>query len=773
MHLESYVNNRSRQERLQVLRAWAGTNEGLPLDLAEDLLCLDLSREEQCAIVRAVHSSDNFKLECFMVSQIEGRHQEVAVSALQEWLKRTEHHEWPRMTDIITSSMTPQRVKFSILDAAWQTGGLTLVKGALDSAFEDLSAAFHALLLQRCLQWNFEHPKATKLALNICRQMQGVPFPDSKALASALAYVARFAPDNLMGFALHEGASEIWKEIARSLHLTTLAKTWVLEHATKQLAKGPDKAIAAWPPLWLRHHIEMDLVAAMMTTVGEEAGWEVFAGIPAKTLKTAYEKAFPTGGDAFFASCLASFIPLSSVAPAAERPTSDTKEQTPAESSRRAFFDLAYRGIKIKIPAALAGEFFGQLIDAWQKPSETKLAALAQVARQAPAMFRLCYINTLARFKGIDEAALKLLDFIRTSEEDELKAVVNALSGIETPRATMELVATLTRPNTNLFLQLEICQLLRNRDLAGLQSELRSAIADLSFDPKKMIEEGKWELKEALTALLLPLDIHAASPLPASVATGKTPTGIDSEQIDRELLKQIPHYTAMSSEVRRALRTARFLHNKVNEMSAPGTIDLSPIIDMQYKALELVFREVFEDSSSRIVQQGTLQRKLDVIGYARPIPHQMDDFENFLANLPVVSGIPFFSKFKLRKMLRAICQFRPGKRFTLDGLKAFGLFFLVFSRQTCRYNLQNSFALPFTTDRDLAEFCKDLHVFQDFRNRAVHEGLHPDASGDIDGIWVMTARVIEQAERLKAAVGNRTFNAVRPQGNPIIERKVS
>lgn len=771
MQLDSYTNTRSRLERLKTLKD-STPNGVLPLDLAEDLLCLDLSRDEQCAIIRAVQPGDNASLETFLVAEIESRHQEVAICALQEWLKRTEHHQWAKIADVISSTMTPQRVKFSVLDAVWFTGGKSLIKSTLDSAFDDLSAAFHALLLQRCVQWNFENPKATKLALSICRQMQALPFPDNKALASALAYIARFCPDNLTNLAMQDGASEIWREMARSVHLTIIGQNWVFENAAHLLNKGNDKVLGNWPPLWLRHQIPLELVTLMMSRdKTSRYQWEVFAGIPAATLTKAYESAFPNGNPDFFNRCLISLVQPGQTASEALK-TTVQNNVTPEQAMRRAFFDLAYRGIKIKAPTSMAGEFFSQLIDAWQSPSEAKLQPLATLARRAPALFQICYINTLGRFKGINEAALKLLDFIRTSEEDELKAVISALGGIDTPRATMELVATLTRPNTSLSLQLEICQILRTRDLSTLQSELRSAISDMSFDPKRMMEEGKWELKEALTALLLPLDIRAVAPI-ATTTAGKAQNGIDSEQIDKELAERIPHYSSMSSEVRRALRTARFLHNKVREMNTPGTIDLSPIIDMQYKALELLFREVFEDPCSRVIQQGTLQRKLDVIGYARPIPHQMDDFESYIAALPVVSGIPFFSKFKLRKMLRAICQFRPGKRFTLDGLKAFGLFFLVFSRQNCRYSLQNTFALPFATDRNLAEFCKDLHVFQDFRNRAVHEGLPPDASSDIDGIWVMTGRIIEQVEKLKTAVASRSFNPVRPQGNPVIERKVS
>src|SRR5690606_9925798 len=111
---------------------------------------------------------------------------------------------------------------------------------------------------------------------------------------------------------------------------------------------------------------------------------------------------------------------------------------------------------------------------------------------------------------------------------------------------------------------------------------------------------------------------------------------------------KIRHYKSLSSEVKRALRTAQFFHNQVSAGGAPESIDLSPVIDMQYKALELLFRETFEEPCTRLIHQGVLQRRLDVIGYARPVPRAMDEFENYVSHLPVIREIPFFSKFKMR-----------------------------------------------------------------------------------------------------------------------------
>jgi hypothetical protein len=182
--------------------------------------------------------------------------------------------------------------------------------------------------------------------------------------------------------------------------------------------------------------------------------------------------------------------------------------------------------------------------------------------------------------------------------------------------------------------------------------------------------------------------------------------------------------------------------------------------------MELLFREFFEDACSRLLQQGQIQRKLDVIGYARPIPKSMDEFENYVSCLPVVREIPFFSKFKLRKMLRAICQFEPGKRFTLDGLKAFGLFFLAFGRHECRFGLNGLIPTPFSNDRDLAEFCRELHIYQDFRNRAAHEGFHPEARNDIESVWRMTAFSVQSAFQIRALWVNANHKAKKDEQLP-------
>jgi hypothetical protein len=411
-------------------------------------------------------------------------------------------------------------------------------------------------------------------------------------------------------------------------------------------------------------------------------------------------------------------------------------------TERRAFFDLAYRKAQGK---TIGGKtFWSNLAREWTTPKEDSLKELAGEARKAPEIFKLCYIQTLGRYRGQDAAALKLLDFVRSPEESELLGVIGALAGIGTPRAHQEMISALTRPNTSMAAKMEICQRLQGAALTSLQSELRSAISDLS--PAELPSPELRDLLESLSNLLTPQGQDQGGQAPQVPATAQ-----ETKDLDTVLAGKIPNYRDLSSEVRRALRTAQFFHNQIESAKNASTIDLSPVIDMQYKALELLFRESFEDACSNVINDGVLQRKLDVIGYARPIPQAMDEFEKYIGLIPVIDSIPYFSKFKLRKMLRAICQYRPGRRFTLDGIKAFALFFICFGRKTCKYGLENVVELGFADDRTLCEFCKSLHVFQDFRNRAAHEGFHPEAHNDINGIWRSTAEIIQTAFQIKTS----------------------
>ena len=206
-----------------------------------------------------------------------------------------------------------------------------------------------------------------------------------------------------------------------------------------------------------------------------------------------------------------------------------------------------------------------------------------------------------------------------------------------------------------------------------------------------------------------------------------------SSEIDLIIKSFIHNVSLLSVDSRSALRTAEMIYIQSKDWGKEA-VDLSPIVNMFCKSLELTLRDTFEPYTDAIMRKGELSKKLDFLGYGKMTQDKMQNFEDFIADLPIINTIPYFSKFKLRKMLRAICLYRPGKRFTLDGPKAFALFLLVTARKECPHALDNIFNLPFLNEEELFTFVKDIHSLQDNRNRAVHEGLTWEAREEIDNM---------------------------------------
>jgi hypothetical protein len=299
----------------------------------------------------------------------------------------------------------------------------------------------------------------------------------------------------------------------------------------------------------------------------------------------------------------------------------------------------------------------------------------------------------------------------RTSVADELKLMILDEMSLDNPQ--------------------EILQELRTLEILRLPQHIDDAIRDAA---------GR-------VAALIDVDSQMAKQQSDSEGAGASAVRMTSQDIDLIIKKQLPDGDALSVDIRSALRTAEMILIQSRQWVTEA-VDLSPIVNMHCKAVELMLRETFEAYTDAMIRKGVLSRKLDVLGYARPIPEKMQNFEDALAALPVIKTIPYFSKFKLRKMLRAICLYRPGKRFTLDGPKAFALFCLVASRKQCPFGLEKQLELDFMTDIELFEFIKLVHSLQDSRNRAVHEGLTWDAKDEIEGMRQQAYRIIDTCIRI-------------------------
>jgi hypothetical protein len=792
---------KTKDARLQSFKGLV-KGRGIEIDLVEDLLLLDIGTDEKLQLIAHSEAPNAFALELFLVSLMTHPVQDIATFAMRQWADRTDHLCWYRLLALLKEPILPQRSLYTILDLAEYLGGQKVLDLCLlRDGLEDMSVAFHGLILHRSVQFNTPHPRLGAIAGKVLSSLPKTLHPENKALPSALAYALRFDDallepylkdhttseswvDLLMLASRSQGKKEkhpplLWQRQKLQTELVTTAKRWQ-DLAGVEQKKLVDFVSKIDDPVTLAETIQVTL-----PLLGKPLGEKVYEALksalstctdPASfltklpsSLRFRLSEGTKKGTPSFYARIEQEEQAFLSSTPPREVLTyrDATQGSVEAPSERRRFFNLAMRGQSVELPE-VKKDFFSLLLHAWAEPDIKILGDLAQVARKEEGILRLCYIQTLGRFRGRDEACLKLLDYIRSTEDDDLRAVVKALADIGTPRAGQEIIAMLSRPNLSLANQLEAVSALSRIPHRSLQSEIKAAIAEIESRPSS--DPGLIQLRDMLREQLT----LTPDPSPAKVIA--SPVTDDSDQgLDEELKRKISAYPTLSGEVRRALRTAQFFHNKVHSDNAPGTIDLSPVIDMQYKALELFFRENFEEPCSKLISRGVLQNKLDVIGYARPIPHAMDDFERYISQLPIIKTIPFFSGFKLRKMLRAICQFRPGKRFTLDGIKAFALFFLCFSRKECRYHLQSLFPLDFTRDEDLFTFVRELHLMQDFRNRAAHEGFHPEAANDIEGIWKSTASILEIGTRMNQFIQSSAEREFAPvnRSSPIVEKKVS
>ena len=840
--LHEYLNTSRTKERLLLLEKMKEEKEVLPIHLVADLMHAKLYFEEHILLLSVCETKDKLAFEDLVTRGLYLWDQNVSSKALRIWAKKTDCLLWHRCIPLSCDSQISQRLSYTLLDLAWFNGGKNLLESfsQLDG-LEDMSPSFLALLFQRALIFDFECERLIDIGEDLLKATYHIDFKGDKVIPYIIAYFMKFRPRKLVDGTAKQAITGVWRDIIGSLQAQIIDAEYIkrLERTIKRCSqkKGAiEDFYTDWPSIWNRGFLpEKTITKAMKLIAGQKIThlkdqrqiYEIFGGISSETLYAACEGVHNSLdfchiigvlGNLLTSECegkvvsslterikkeenpieLLTKIPQNYRVQLGEKEkkgtfasifeerevfkegvvldeVSDAYSFSPAKGVLTGEQEKRHGFIRVKSGTGPLLEekkstFWGLLAEAWVHPEKEVLEKLAKKARMQPAVFQVFYIETLGRFQNIDSAALKLLDFVRVEDPPLIRGLIQSLASINTQRSLQEVVAFLTRPNIKFDIQMDIAHLLAGKDLSQLQSELRSAIDDLYIDP--ITAESEWELKAALRDLI---EIPLEGKKTRGAADDNMPT---STELDQLLAQKIEKYHKLSGETKRALRTAQFFHLQVQSAGNLKTIDLSPAIDMQYKALELAFRENFEAPCAALINGGSLQRRLDVIGYARPIPPAMEEFENYIENLPVIKSIPFFSRFKLRKMLRALCTYRKGKRFTLDGLKAFGLFFVCFSRTKCRYGLENSFPIEGMEDLELFEFAKALHIFQDFRNRAAHEGFHPDASNDLDGIWQDTIKIIDfmfsVKERLTitADQDKDSYHAAKePKKAPIIVHK--
>jgi hypothetical protein len=793
--ISGYLSQEDAPSRVAFLKSAKSKGHLLSPSFVNAMLRVDLGPLEKACLVTCLDTDNQVVAEEFLTGNITDWGQETAATAIRIWASATSHGMWHRIAALTRLPILPQRLKYTLAETCAAFNPAESIRQLVDSGdITEYSETYHSLMLRRAVEHHVNHRSLVDLAKGILNQQQDEPFLKNKATPFAMTYLAWVQPDLIERYTTRFLDELPWLEHSQHLNLEFTPKAfartflklplesvksqWLQEHwpAIHQREKLSAECLGHLLDLHLKYPSVLPAIKIKNKLLGCDKK-TILSVLPSKisgenfqTFLSTFECYLPKPMPTSLAQELARYCQsekdkialgrFSAEYLPAEYGTHIREEQEafvagknfkrrkelllnprdladkePKLNDFAHFLQVRNSGPRLIGEATTESTFYGSLARAWCDQELKSLNDLAAAARKQSGINQLFYIETLGRFRQRDEAVLKLLDYTRSEKPEELLALIRALASIDSTRSKQELVHCVTRPNfatefAGVDLRTEAVSLLVPLDVQAIQTEIRNSINDL----RRTGKGEDHELSMSLSGMLLSENTRR----PESIAA----LPFNDADLDQDLNQIIPGFLKLSSEVRRALRTAKFFHHHTDRANNADNLDLSPLIDMQYKALELLFRETFENYCNQIIQRAALPNKLDVIGYARPIPQAMDEFENYIAKMPVIRDIPFFSKFKLRKMLRALCLFRPGKRFTLDGLKAFALFFLCFSRSSCRYGLANLAPLGFASDAQLYEFSKQLHIFQDFRNRAAHEGFHPEVRDDVDGIWLATSSII-------------------------------
>ncbi len=350
-------------------------------------------------------------------------------------------------------------------------------------------------------------------------------------------------------------------------------------------------------------------------------------------------------------------------------------------------------------------------------------------------------INCLGRF-SVKEVA----EFLATQLSDNKKVtteVILALQKNNSQRANEVLFESIRNEEIDLLMRVQIAD---HIDVEMLDFD-GDAFDQLDF------KNFPTELKEALFDLRDRIEMRKTYELAEVVRPTESQNDPKVDiQIDEHVRKNFPEFDQLSEPIKRSIRTSEiFYRNLMNWYHSD--IDLSPIVNVQNKAVELLFKELFDKEVEWVVKRSGVQKKLDYLGYTRGHKAKLGKFESFLGDLPYVKEVPYFSATKLKKMLIALCAYNPHRKFVLDGIKAYALFFLAFARSECPFGLAKVMKVGTRTDDELLSFCRDIHMMQDTRNRLTHESASASFQTDVqnfrDKAFAVMKKMFQMSQRMK------------------------
>ncbi len=751
-----YQKTQGSAARIEILRELRRKGEPLPQSLVRDLLEIELPTRELTLALAVCDPSHGDAFEELLLARIGERDQPVALLCLDAWRRHTPRRRWREIVRAAPELSRREGTLAWLVEHAWHAGGADLLRAVVaEVPLGEVSEVVLAALLHRLLQWSIADESALAEAERILARAHANVTP-GVATASACAYVLRFGPGTLFDLIGGPLPPRQAIDMVDAYHHLWLERGATIDALARFAAAPPVEPVAffrelnrRWPPLCLRHEIPATLAGQVIAEVlkrprpgspelptARRLSWEWLAGLGADSLATA-------------TSALSEIVGLLLPAPSEAAPDSE-RPPRPDNTVRTALIARLYLDAEAEVPKGetpwrallLATARSTQSPDSVADSGPVPDAELASALRRIPPVFRQVAARFVETRRPSPALIPELLPWLIGAEPHDLPAIVRALAAIGTPAALTPALRLLSDDATPPGTALELAQTLAAQDLGSVRGDVRAALEYLTKD-ERSASRARRELIDAVRLLLQP----GANEAPAADAATVTDAATLA-RVDREIAALVPLLPTLPADVVRSLRTARLVQHSLETLLGQGSVDASPAVDLQYKALEILLRRRFLASTQALIDdpRAPLQRRLDAIGYGGVGRNRVEAFESHLAALPAVRDLPSFGAMKLNKLLTSLAQHRPGRRFSLEGLKAFMLFFLAFGRSRCEFGLGGAYAVGVEDDAALFELCRDMSLFHDLRNVAVHEGLASASRRDVEALWSMTNALVARFE---------------------------
>jgi hypothetical protein len=284
--IDEFIAASTSKERLKILLKWHDQSLKIDESFLRGLLKFPLTQDEVLAAFEICDTMRRAPFELWIMDNILTWDQNIAASAIRAWERTTDRILWHRLIPLASSPGLPQRVRFTILDVAPSSHGFEIVKATLLSKdWEELSPTFHALLFQRCLQFDLRDSRLDALAWKVLEHNKGVNFPEDKSLIAAIGWLCKHQEKALETWT-NQAPKNLWISVLSSVLDTHGRRLNEISKIEKMVLKGKEHPIShcKLPALWSRGEFKAAIYSQMIQLPKTDSS--LMDGIPAQIISS-------------------------------------------------------------------------------------------------------------------------------------------------------------------------------------------------------------------------------------------------------------------------------------------------------------------------------------------------------------------------------------------------------------------------------------------------------------------------------------------------------